>query len=274
VNCRRLRFARRVRTRLQRGLRAFACGLLVIGSISLWPSELRASGGYGWTCEGPCVAILLLGVAGTAVVSTADVYYTVRAYETPISPQLGRNAIYWTSWQAGLIDAIALGGLTSGRISESDGSMGMLALGAWPLSLTANGMWHAFPDSPRTRGWAVGMVTFSDVALLSYDALLLGNGRRAKGGLAFAEAFIGTLQLGFGLVTAARADREDRALVLSMTAIPAALTTYGVLALALPETMNKSSDRRVPTPNAFASLPHLGFAPLRGGMMMQAFGAF
>ena len=126
----------------------------------------------------------------------------------------------------------------------------------------------------RNSRLAVGMVAFSDVALLSYDALLIGKGRRAGGGLAFAEAFIGTLQTGFGLVTASRADPQDRALVLSMTAIPAALTTYGILALALPKAKEQPSGGRAQTPGAFASLPHLGFAPLRGGMMMHAFGDF
>jgi hypothetical protein len=226
-----------------------------------------------WSCDGSCAALILGTMAATGVVAVADVYYTVRAYESPISPQLGRNAIYWTSWQAGLLDAFALGGLTHGRLDESDVSMGVLALGTWPLSLTANGMWHAFPESQATRNWAVGMVAFSDLALLSYDALLMAKGRRAAGGLAFAEAFIGTLQLGFGLATASRADPSDRPLVLSMTAIPAALVTYGVLALALPE-KGSSRGRRAGATGLFASLPQLGVAPLRSGMMLQALGTF
>jgi len=118
------------------------------------------------------------------------------------------------------------------------------------------------------------MVAFSDVALLSYDALLLGEGRRPGAGLAFAEAFIGTLQLEFGLVTASRADPEDRALVWSMTAIPAAMATHGILSLALPERKDSPRSSHVPQRNIFAALPRLGFTQVCGGMMMQAFGTF
>jgi hypothetical protein len=172
-----------------------------------------------------------------------------------------------------LSDTIAFGGLAHG-LSDSDVSMGFLAFGTWPLSLTANGMWHAFPESQATRGWAVGMVAFSDVALLSYDAALLGTRRRAAPGLALAEAFIGTLQVGFGLATAARAEPGDRPLVLSMTAMPAAIATYGVLALALPEKNGSRQGTRTDAHGPFASLPQLGVAPLRSGMMLQAMGAF
>jgi hypothetical protein len=223
-------------------------------------------------CTDECAAAVVLALAGVTVIAAADVYYTVRAYESPRSPQVGRNAIYWTSWQAGLLDTIALGGLTQG-VDRSDASMGFLAFGTWPLSLTANGMWHAFPESQATHNWAVGMVAFSDVALLSYDALLMAERRRAAGGLALGEVFIGTLQLGFGLVTAARAEPRDRPLVLSMTAIPAALATYGVLALSLPE-KGYSRAKRAGASSFFASLPQLGVAPLRSGMMLQALGAF
>ena len=266
--------ARKAKACVLRSVSPFVCGSFLMAAVLIKPTEAKAAGMY-WSCDGTCATLVVLALTVPVVLVSADTYYTVRAYEHPVSPQLGRNAIYWTSWQAGILEAAAVGSLASGGSpSDSDLSVGMLALGAWPLSLTANGMWHAFPDSPTARSWAVGMVTLSDVALLSYDALLIGKGRRAGGGLAFAEAFIGTLQTGFGLVTASRADPQDRALVLSMTAIPAALTTYGILALALPKAKEQPSGGRAQTPGAFASLPHLGFAPLRGGMMMHAFGDF
>jgi hypothetical protein len=266
--------ARNAKARVLRSLRPCVCGLLLMVAVLFKPTEAKAGDMY-WSCDGTCATLVILALTVPVVLVSADAYYTVRAYERPISPQLGRNAIYWTSWQAGILEAAAIGSLCSGGSpSDRDLSVGMLALGAWPLSLTANGMWHAFPDSPATRGWAVGMVTFSDVALLSYDALLLGKGRRAGGGLAFAEAFIGTLQLGFGLVTVARADREDRAPVLSMTAIPAALTTYGILALALPKAKDPPSGGRAQAASTWAALPRLGFAPASGGIMMHAFGTF
>jgi hypothetical protein len=249
------------------------CGLVLMAAVLLKPADARAAG-MNWHCDDACAALVMAAIAVPAVLVVVDGYYTVRAYESHSSPQVGRNAIYWTSWQAGLLDAIAVGNFTSRRLSENDLSMAMLALGTWPLSLTANGMWHAFPDSRSARGWAVGMVAFSDAALLSYDALLLGNGRRAGGGLALAEAFIGTLQLGFGLVTAARADPEDRALVWSMSAVPAAMVTHGILSLALPEAKDKPSAGRAQPATALASLPRLGFAPVNGGIMMQAFGTF
>jgi hypothetical protein len=264
--------ARTPSARILRGSHVWACGLLVMLAFLLEPREARAQ----YSCDEACAAVLLLAASGMVVVASADTYYTVRAYESHTSPQVGRNAIYWTSWQAGLLDAFATGILTTGRIGkgDSDLGMGLLAFGTWPLSLTANGMWHAFPDSPASRGWAVGMVTVSDVVLLSYDALLLGKGQRPYDGLAFAEAFLGTLQLSFGLVTAFRADPEDQAAVWSMTAVPATMATYGILNLALPEAKSKPYGRRAQPLGAFASLPHLGFAQVRGGLMMQAVGAF
>jgi len=250
---------------------AYAAGLLLSAAGLQWPAEAKAAG-MAPLCDNSCAAIILLAMGGTAFIASVDVYYTVKAYGE-VTPQSGRNAIYWTSWQAGLLDTIAFGGLTSGRLNESDGSMGVLALGTWPLSLTANGMWHAFPDNRSARGFAVGMVTFSDAVLLSYDALLLGYRRRPGSGLAAAEMLIGTLQLGFGLMTASQADTQDQALAWSMTAIPAAMATHGFLALALPE--GKGSEQsRVQPPGAFAALPRLGMSPVKGGLMMQATGTF
>jgi hypothetical protein len=172
-----------------------------------------------------------------------------------------------------LLDGGAVAALTLGDEDHSDVGIGLLALGTWPLSLTANGMWHAFPDSSLARGWALGMVTASDVALLSYDALLLSRARRAGAGLAAAESFIGALQLGFGVVTAFRSDPSDRVWVWSMTAIPAALCTHGVLSLALPRAEDSQSSRS-PVPSQLARLPRFGLAPLPGGLMMQAVGRF
>jgi hypothetical protein len=73
-------------------------------------------------------------------------------------------------------------------------------------------MWHAYPASAKTRGWAVGIVAASDIALLGYDALLLSQGRCSGFFLAVAESFVGVLQLSYGIVTSLRAARSGRAL--------------------------------------------------------------
>jgi len=255
-----------------RKLRARVCGVLLAGAGLLLPTEAKAQVA-GMYCDNACLTLALLAIAGTGVSVSADVYYTVRAYAGDMTPQSGRNSIYWTSWQAGILDTIAVW-FMDGHISRNDEVMGLLALGTWPLSLTANGMWRGFPESPSARGWAVGMVTFSDAALLGYDALLLGEGRRPKAGLALAEALVGTLQLGFGVITASRADARDRALAWSMTAIPIAMATHGFLALTLPKANANEQARHAQPASTFAALPQFGFAPVHGGMMLQAFGVF
>ena len=214
-------------------------------------------------------AAVLLLVPPTLLVGVNG-YYTTKAYLGPTenTQQSGKNAIYWTSWQAAIIQPLAgLGFVGNSPGTHRDTAMAFWAIGTWPLSLSAHGLWFAQPDRPGLRAVGVGTVTAADLAMLVYDASQLAEGRRVDTFYAVTETGIGALQSGFGVLTALRAEGSDRTLAWSFSALPVALTLHGALSLALPEESGELERE-----SAGAAMPQFSLAPMPSGFFLQASG--
>jgi hypothetical protein len=248
---------------------------VVIGML-LDPAPAQAHGAQMKLCDGAgCVALVALLVVPPTFLATVDGYYTVKAYLGPpaVTEQSGRNAIYWTAWQGALFQGIAGAGLLHSRSTDMEAMMSLWAIGTWPTSLSAHGAW--FAGGPATRGVALGAVTLSDGVMLAYDGFMVGSGERVGSPYAVFETVVSAMQVGFGVTTMARADREDRWKVAGFTLLPTSLLLHGTLSLVLPESREQERgyalrSRRILTRKSTRDDLQWGVVPIPTGFMFQA----
>jgi hypothetical protein len=220
---------------------------------------------------------LRLTLIAAGALAVVDGYYTARAFRMAggVTPQSARNSFYWTSWQAALLDLVAYGPLIHDDYEKESMGVAVLALSSWPTSLTALGLWHGYPDSPRLRWFGIGTLVATDLAILGFDLHLAARGEGIHTYHSLAEILFGGLQLAYGVATALRTDPSDRALVWSMTSLPALITTHGILSLLWPGRAPRSPDpKRASRAANPAPTFNLGLAPVPGGTLIQAFGVW
>jgi hypothetical protein len=248
---------------------------LVVGML-LESAPARAHGTPISFCEGAgCVALVAVVLVPPTFLGTVDGYYTVKAYLGPphVTEQSGRNAIYWTAWQGAILQGIAGANLLHPRPTDMEAMMSLWAIGTWPTSLSAHGAW--FAGGPAARGVALGVVTLSDSVMLVYDGFMLGSGERVGPTYAVFESVVSAMQVGFGAATMARADREDRWKVASLTLLPTALFLHGTLSLVVPESREPERDSALRSQRLLSRKMGLedlqwGVVPVPTGFMFQA----